>query len=758
MKYLLGLLVCLLLVPRVWAQPQTRSDSLRRELARSIPDTNRVRLLLNLGRYYVQRPGERPADLDSALLLAGQAQRLSSSLTDARGQGLSYLVSGQTEREKGNRAAGRRLSEQALAVLGRRGTAEDHADALAELASYYDLEGEGLAQKMRLYEQLVPLLERANSPKKLADALKYRGDLYQLQNKYPQSLRDLRQALAVYHSIGFTHLQDLYDLLGNVSTATGDTEQGLQYGLLGLKTAEQFGDSSMMITSYNRIAMTYGRLNMNDDAVRYFRRALAIAQHRHDSTDIITLTFNIIGLHLAKRQNAKALVLLSDLVQRYPHLQHNYHAQADFLTVYTRLRHFAKAQQTCNQLLKLADASNLDDLGRFYINKSLVIFYLATRQYAHARQQLLLNKAFAEHMGIQDILASNHLLWFKFDSLQGNYPSAIRQYQQYQAIKASLLTEKRSKQIKELDVEYKTYEKQHNIQLLTQRNAAQQAQLAATRTTRNLSVASAGLLVLVLGLGYNRYRLRQRSARLLEAKQVEINHQNAFLQHVLEEKDHLLDEKEGLLTEKEWMLREIHHRVKNNLQIISSLLRAQGAYLRDETALAAIRESQNRVHAMALIHQKLYQSEQLSMVQMADYIPEIVSYLLQAYDREPTVVAQLDVEPLELDIALTVPLGLILNEAITNALKYGLPAGRRGTLRVGLRTVAPRAYQLLVGDDGVGLPPNFDPNQSRTQGLSLIRGLSKQIRGELRISGPPGVQLSIQFSDLPAADAALSGE
>ena len=761
MKYLLGLLVCLLLASRAGAQPAARPDSLRRVLTRSAPDTNRVRLLLRLGQHYVLRPGERPADLDSALLLATQAQRLSGTLAYARGQGLSYLVGGQAEREKGNRAAGRRLSEQAAAVLGRYGTAEDHADALAELASYYGLEGQELAQKVRLYEQLVPLLERAKNSKKLADALKFRGDLYQLQSKFALSLRDLRRALAVYHSIGFARLQDLYDLLGNVSTAAGNLEQGLQYGLLGLKTAEQFGDSSMLVTSYNRIALTYNRLGMNDDAAQYFRRALAIAQHRRDSTNIITLTLNIAVLQSATHQNVKALALLNDLVQRYPSSQHESQVQADFLIIYTRLHRFTEAQRTCDQLLKLVNTSDfngldLNDIEQFYINKSLMNFYLTTRQYARARQQLLLNKAYAERTGIRDILANNQLLWFKFDSLQGNYPSAIRHYQQYQAIKASLLTETRSKQIKELDVEYKTYEKQHRIELLTQRDAAQRAQLAATRTTRNLSVASAGLLVLVLGLGYNRYRLRQRSTRLLEAKQVEINHQNAFLQHVLEEKDHLLAEKEGLLTEKEWMLREIHHRVKNNLQIISSLLRSQGAYLQDETALAAIRESQNRVHAMALIHQKLYQSEQLSVVPMADYIPEIVSYLLQAYDREDTVAAQLDLEPLELDIALTVPLGLILNEAITNALKYGLPAGRRGTLRVALRTVAPRTYQLLIGDDGVGLPPSFDPSQSRTQGLSLIRGLSKQIRGELRIVRQSGVQLSLEFSDAPATDALLA--
>ncbi|WP_317198243.1 sensor histidine kinase, partial [Hymenobacter terricola] len=129
----------------------------------------------------------------------------------------------------------------------------------------------------------------------------------------------------------------------------------------------------------------------------------------------------------------------------------------------------------------------------------------------------------------------------------------------------------------------------------------------------------------LLGVSYSRYRVKQRSTALLEIQQREINQQNQALEQVLGEKDELLGEKDGLLEEKEWMLKEIHHRVKNNLQIISSLLSRQSHYLRDAPALAAIRESQNRVQAMALIHQKLYQSDSLARVNMQDYTREIVA-------------------------------------------------------------------------------------------------------------------------------------
>lgn len=748
MKQFFGLLTCLLVLGQTaWAQAAPVADSLRRQLALSAPDTNRVLLLLALGRHYILRPGERTSDLDTALTLVRQASRLSLALAYRRGQGLSYLAAGQATREKGNSQQGLAFTRRARTLL-KAGTPEDRADTYLELASYCTIEGPDLAKKTQFYEQLIPLLQQSPAKRKLADALTYRGDLYQLQNKYLLAMRDLQQALVAYQSIGYTRLQSLYDLMGNVATEMHDLEQGLRYGLLGLKTAEQFGDSSLLVTSYNRVGITYSKLDMHKDAEAYFRQAVALAEHRRDTAAVLTVSANLVSTYRATHQEAKGLALLEKIVRTYPAIDppRLIIIRGSFLRIYTRLHQSAAAQQACDKLLELARQLGPDDPAQPYVQQSVVPFYILTRQYARARQLLLLNQAYAARLGIQSVLADNHLLWFRLDSAQGDYPAAIRHYQQYHGIEATLLTTTRSRQIQELDVVYKTAEKQHNIQLLTQKNAFQQAQLAAARTTRNFSMASALLLVLLLALGYNRYRLKQRSTHSLEAKQVEINQKNDFLQHVLGEKDQLLAEKENLLTEKEWMLKEVHHRVKNNLQIITSLLNSQSAYLKDEAAQSAIRESQNRVHAMALIHQKLYQSEQLSVIPMADYIPEIVTYLVQAFNREDTVETHLTIEPVNLDITLTVPLGLILNEAITNSLKYGLPAGQRGRLDVTLRAVAPQTYQLLIHDDGVGLPPSFDPTRSRTMGLGLIRGLSKQIRGDLRITQHPGVQLSLTFT------------
>jgi two-component sensor histidine kinase len=244
---------------------------------------------------------------------------------------------------------------------------------------------------------------------------------------------------------------------------------------------------------------------------------------------------------------------------------------------------------------------------------------------------------------------------------------------------------------------------------------------------------------LLLGLGYNRYRLKQRSNLLLEAQQLEINHKNDSLER-------LVGEKQDLLEEKDWMLKEIHHRVKNNLQIINSLLTTQAAYLLEPTALEALRESQNRVQAIALVHQKLYQSDSVARVNMQEYIQEITELLLESFDISESVRPQLDVALVELDVALAIPLGLIINEAITNTLKHAFPPPRTGTLTIQLRPIEALRYELRIADDGVGLPPGFDPARAESLGLTMIMGLSRQLGGVLHLTPQaPGAQLILHF-------------
>ncbi|HEV3113672.1 MAG TPA: PAS domain S-box protein [Candidatus Binataceae bacterium] len=199
------------------------------------------------------------------------------------------------------------------------------------------------------------------------------------------------------------------------------------------------------------------------------------------------------------------------------------------------------------------------------------------------------------------------------------------------------------------------------------------------------------------------------------------------------------------LREKESLLKEIHHRVKNNLQVISSLLKLQAAGVRDGSALEMFHEGQNRIRSMALIHEKLYQSPDLSRVEFASYVRDLLSLLLRSYAARPHIELDTAIESAALSIELAVPLGLILNELISNCLKYAFPDGRAGRIRVELRPVDVTRLKLTVADDGVGFPAQVDFRTTETLGMQLVRTLTEQIGGDLELRRGAGTEFAISF-------------
>lgn len=192
------------------------------------------------------------------------------------------------------------------------------------------------------------------------------------------------------------------------------------------------------------------------------------------------------------------------------------------------------------------------------------------------------------------------------------------------------------------------------------------------------------------------------------------------------------------LAEKEVLLREVHHRVKNNLQVISSMLSLQGSTL-EGSARFPFEEAQNRVRAMALVHEKLYRGD-LDSVDVAEYLRDLTSALFQAHRVSSSAVQLVvQIEDVAVAIEVAVPLGLIVNELVSNALKHAFPHGRKGTITVAAhqRQGAEASSGLVVADDGIGLPPGFRMDAVSSLGLRLVPGLVGQLGGELHVDSSP---------------------
>jgi PAS domain S-box-containing protein len=197
------------------------------------------------------------------------------------------------------------------------------------------------------------------------------------------------------------------------------------------------------------------------------------------------------------------------------------------------------------------------------------------------------------------------------------------------------------------------------------------------------------------------------------------------------------------LEEKDTLLKEVHHRVKNNLQIISSLLHMQARHFHDEEARSLVLESQNRIRSMALVHEMLYASEGLAKIDFGDYVSDLAEMLRASYGaKTANVELSIRVDGVVLDLDTAVHLGLILNEVISNAFKHAFPGGRGGHLRIRLQQTD-RALILTVQDDGVGLPDDFDPENAGTLGVQLVRAVSKQLGATVQFESAGGAAVRV---------------
>jgi PAS domain S-box-containing protein len=208
-----------------------------------------------------------------------------------------------------------------------------------------------------------------------------------------------------------------------------------------------------------------------------------------------------------------------------------------------------------------------------------------------------------------------------------------------------------------------------------------------------------------------------------------------------------LDHIKTSLAEKEVLLKEIHHRVKNNMQVITSLLNLQSRTIRDEQALSVFQDSQNRVKSMALIHETLYQSKDLSRINFAEYLQKLVAHVSRSYRIRPEAIKiNTNVDDVSLAIDTAVPCGLIINELASNSLKYAFPSDMKGEVNITFER-ADAQYVLRVSDNGVGLPPDFDPEKGTSLGMKLVRMLTDQLGGELECHNGAGTTFEITFPE-----------
>lgn len=711
------------------------------ELAKnSATDTGRMDHQLQAAYAFVLKPGEDTVDLDSALLLIDQINTTNRRINDLRVQALCYLGYSHAWWELNRHELAKKYALLAVDAFSRLHDPLNLAYSYVQAAGCYDyLDLHEGPERIRLYRLAIPLFDSVGRKEMQASTLELLGDcLASLSDTYA-ALPILLQALKVYKAIGHNELGNLYSLLGSVYSANGDARNAIVCGLLAVQYEEHKpGQGLGLCTAYNRMGIIYYDFLDYRNAEESFDNALKIAMRFGNIGYIRSIAVNIVNTKIGQGKLFSALQTLRTVSTRYPagnRAQYIPYA-ASYIKVYSYMERWDSAKRYADRFIAIYDSLASDDHLHTCIDPVLITYMMSIRQYDLAKRYALHFSDYCLKNSLLTGLFRNYYELFKMDSATSDLKTAIVDYQKYINLKDSLQNVANGKQIAALKLDYETEKKDKDIAVLTREQALSRSALHQAGLVRNAVISGSVMLMILLGLSYNRYRIKRRSNFLLQLQKQAIDQKNLEL--------HQLNISQGkLLKEKEWLLKEIHHRVKNNLQIAMSLLNTQTYYLDNEKAVAAIRQSRNRMFAMSLIHQRLYQSDNLELIYMNRYIPELINYIEDSFAGDRNIRFRIRIDPVQLDVAQAVPIGLIVNEAVTNSIKYAFPARDGGTIDILLKYIEENNILLQLTDDGIGLRPDFDIKQARSMGMQLIDTFNQQLEGTMTIENRSGLVISI---------------
>ena len=496
-----------------YGQPATDAAA-QREIARltSIPaDTSKLRALVDLGGFYINKPGEADGDMKAAMNYAMQAMNLSKSLNNEEYIIASYILLSQIMREQKKVELGKQYVRTALSLIKTHRYPAKEAEALMEASNYYDFYNQAEAKtKINLYNKAIPLLRQAHpGSKKLADALKFTADMqnsYDLNSAVNVGL--LKEALNIYLNIGYQQLQDIYDLLGYILSGHNQTREGLKYSLLAARTADKFKDSSMTVCAiYNHLAYAYNNLKEDKRTVECLEKARMIADKNEQIGSWLILSGNLGMAYTNIKQYKAASKVVLEAQNRCPVDQIKIRAFliTNLLRIHMKQKNFGGAYLQYKQLAPLMSSPALSNIVLENAYSAVIALFLETGKLTDASEMVLKYANVVQRN--QNPLAEAKVEEYKFkvDSAKGDFRSAINHLQRFKIISDSTNLRNHDKEIGQLEVEFQTdkkdreiAQKSRDIKMLKRQAELQQAVLKGRTLTRNLSIAGAGLLALLL--------------------------------------------------------------------------------------------------------------------------------------------------------------------------------------------------------------------------------------------------------------------
>ena len=605
------------------------------------------------------------------------------------------------------------------------------SDALNELAFYmfdYNVDSSillaGQAKKMAI---------SAGNVRQQARAIKNIGISYDIKGKTDSAIFYLNQALglAKQHNLHPSQANILTDI-ANAYYAAGSYELALRNHFEALQLREGYNARKEIAQSYNNIALVYRSRKDYVNALRYNQLSLQIKKELDNRQGIINSCINIGSCYQYMGNYDSALYYANEVIKKAFVPQDINEGKANYATALLGLKRFTEAEKVLTELFpqlnieeeQAASISSYQGFGTIALNKN---------KPEEAINWFKNGVDYAQRFNDREYVAALYKLIADAFASKNDYTNAYLYKNLHEELKDSLLNEENIRQINEMNAVYEKGKQQQQIGELTDKVSVTEGKAKRNRQQRNLLLLSTAFLLVLATVAFYGYNIIKRKNALLAKQKQEI---------------------EKALKDKEVLMREIHHRVKNNLQVVTSLLNLQSHYISDEKAYSAVQAGRNRVQSMALIHQFLYRdASNLTSLQIKEYIRELLTYIEDTNEKEEKqITLQQNVDDAELDIDSVVPLGLIINELVTNAYKYAFTEKKEGVIRVSFtRQPGSNGFLLRVADDGVGMSPELTQQKNRSFGYRMIRAFAEKLEAKLDIDVHSGTVVSLFLPDIQTA-------
>jgi two-component system, sensor histidine kinase PdtaS len=717
---------------------------LRQRLSISTNDTNTVKLQLALGHLMLLKGKVGQRDIDSAIKFSVQAAALSRKLNYQFGIINAMLLSTETFYYQEDREKGLVIAQNALAFSKLHNNSDGEARSYYLIARYYPIsDSVSLQRRIYYFNKAIAIFRKDGNNQWHSFLLTNNADMLFQAGRNSEGLELLFEALNLGKGISRRTVEGIYWNIGRVSMHIGDYTNALKYDLLAIKIAKEVNDTTMQLGWIKHlVASTYIRVGDYKRAIPYSIEVLRTAK-RFNYPYYINLESSTLAFeYIHTNRLSEALTILNEMKSKANTDLDKLCVSVDFLysLIYAKqLSEAGQYVQEVKKILPIIPQNNVAIIMNAY--NSLAYYYSETNQTKLVYHYSDLYAALAYKLSyIDDIMVAEER-YYKLVIINRNPKSGIGHFIKDQEFRDSVYNKVRAYQTFLLDMENETLAKNRNIDSLKLNTQIEEIKLRRNQLIQKVTILGAAMLLIITGLIYSRYRLKQRSNALLTMQKEEIDNKNIALQQLIIDKNELLKDKDELLSEKDLLFKEVNHRVKNNLQSVMLLLENQASTL-DGEAFDAVNTSRHRIYAMSLIHDRLIECSKLKSIDMSLFLPQLVEHIKDSFHGATQVNIRISVEELVIDISLALPLALILNEAVTNAFKYAFPNRKNCEVCISFRMVKNK-IRLEISDNGIGMRNGEKIKKGGGMGIRLMRGLCNDIDAKIRLEYSEGTKITV---------------